>query len=151
MKRTATLVILAASPLLMAALWMDEQPSYKVYEAPVLTPPRSAVPISGKEIESRRTELQNPVISTKESLAQGKLLFAINCAMCHGNTSAMPGFVGQKLKPPPPGLDPDLVKSRSDSAIFNAITFGFGRMPPFQDKLLPQERWSLVNFIRTRK
>ena len=39
MKRIARLAILAAAPLLMAALWMDEQPSYKPYEAPVLAPP----------------------------------------------------------------------------------------------------------------
>ena len=27
---------------------------------------------------------------------------------------------------------------------------GFGRMPPFKEKLSPQERWHLVNFLRTR-
>jgi hypothetical protein len=44
-----------------------------------------------------------------------------------------------------------MVNGLSDSTIFKAITFGFGRMPVFKDKLLPEERWSLVNFIRTRK
>jgi mono/diheme cytochrome c family protein len=38
-----------------------------------------------------------------------------------------------------------------DAQIFKAVTFGFGRMPPFKDKLEPQERWELVNFLRTRK
>jgi mono/diheme cytochrome c family protein len=71
--------------------------------------------------------------------------------MCHGSASAERGPVGKKLVPSPPGLDHTLVRSRSDSAIFKAITFGFGRMPSFRDKLTPEERWNLVNFLRTRK
>ena len=151
MKRISKLIVMAVAPLLMAALWMDKQPSYKAYEAPVLTPPVGSVPISGKEIVPSGAEPQNPVPPTAASLAQGKTLFEINCAMCHGQTSAQGGPVGQKLKPPPPGPDPGLVKSRRDSHIFKAITLGFGRMPPFRDKLSPRERWDLVNFLRTRK
>jgi len=151
MKRISLLIIMAAAPLLMAALWMDKQPSYKPYEAPVLTPPAGSVPVSGREVVPSGAELQNPITPTAASLAHGKTLYEINCAMCHGQTSAQRGPVGQKLKPPPPGLDPGLVKSRSDTHIFKAITLGFGRMPPFKDKLTPQERWSLVNYLRTRK
>jgi mono/diheme cytochrome c family protein len=96
-------------------------------------------------------ELKNPVAPSPASLAEGKALFAINCAMCHGETSAERGPVGKKFTPPPPGLDHDMVKGLSDSAIFTAVTLGFGRMPSFQDKLTPEERWNLVNFLRTRR
>ncbi len=151
MKYIARLIILAAAPLLMAAIWMDDQQSYKPYKAPVLSPPADAVPVSGKEIVSQEMELKNPVKPDAGSLALGKALFDINCAMCHGQTSAERGPVGKKLVPPPPGLDHDMVQGLSDSTIFKAVTFGFGRMPAFQDKLEPEERWSLVNFLRTRK
>jgi mono/diheme cytochrome c family protein len=151
MKRISILIIFAAAPVLVAAIWMDDQQSYKPYKAPVLAPPVGAVPVSGKEIVSQEAELKNPVAPTAASLSQGKTLFDTNCAMCHGQTSAERGPVGKKLAPPPPGLDHDLVRSRSDSHIFKAITFGFGRMPAFKDKLMPQERWILVNYLRTRK
>ncbi|HLE42019.1 MAG TPA: cytochrome c [Nitrospirota bacterium] len=151
MKGISKLIILAVAPLLTAAIWMDDQQSYKPYKAPVLAPPIGAVPVSGKEVVSREAELRNPVTPTAASLSQGKTLFDTNCAMCHGQTSAESGLVGEKLVPPPPGLGHDMVKGLSDSAIFKAITFGFGRMPPFQDKLSPRERWNLVNFLRTRK
>ena len=151
LQRISKLAILAAAPLLIAALWMDRQPSYKPYEAPVLAPPAGSVPVSGKEMVSPEGTPQNPIAPTEASLGQGKALFDINCAMCHGRTSAQPGPVGQKLSPPPPGLDHDLVKALSDAAIFRAITFGFGRMPPFQGLLEPQERWAVVNFLRTRQ
>ena len=151
MKRISQLALLVAAPLVMEPLWMDKQPSHKAYEAPVLAPPAGAVPVSGKELVSQQAELKNSVTPTKGNLAQGKTLFDINCAMCHGQISAERGPVGKKLLPPPPGLDHDLVRGLSDSAIFKAITSGYGRMPLFRDKLTPQERWSLVNFLRTRK
>lgn len=150
MKPVARLVVLATAPLLMAALWMDRQPSYRPYKAPVLVQPAGSVPITGKEIVSQGDELKNPLTPSQSSLLQGEALFTINCAMCHGQTSAARGPVGLKLKPPPPGLDHELLRNRNDARIFKAITFGFGRMPPFKDKLTPQERWELVNFLRTR-
>jgi mono/diheme cytochrome c family protein len=151
MKHIAKLIILFAAPLLMAAIWLDDQQSYKPYKAPVLAPPAGAVPTTGREVVSQASELKNPVPATPASLAEGKALFETNCLICHGQTSAERGPVGKKLIPPPPGLDQDMVKGLSDSTVFKAITFGFGRMPIFQDKLTPGERWNLVNFLRTRK
>ena len=151
MRGIEKLVVLAAAPLLTAALWMDTQPSYKPYEPPVLAPPAGSVPVSGGETADQESGAHNPVSPDAQSLAQGARLFAINCAMCHGQTPAKPGPVGAKLKPSPPGLDHELLKGLSDSRIFTAITFGFGRMPPFRGKLTVRERWDLVNFLRTRK
>jgi len=151
MKRIARLVVLAAAPLLMAAIWMDLQPSYKPYRSVAPATPAGIVPFSGREAVSPDGELRNPIPTTAQSLEQGKALFAINCTMCHGQTSAQPGPVGQKLTPPPPGLDHALIQVLSDSLMFKAITFGFGRMPPFRDKLSLRERWDVINFLRTRQ
>lgn len=151
MRLIAKAAILVGAPLLMAAIWMDDQPPDKTYKAPLPATPAGSVPVSGREIVSPEKELQNPVTPTPASVAEGNALFDINCAMCHGRTSGQRGPVGLKLSPPPPGLGPDLVKGLSDAFIFRAVTFGFGRMPPFRDKLLPRERWSIVNYLRTRK
>ncbi|MHC1698090.1 MAG: cytochrome c [Geobacteraceae bacterium] len=147
MRAPAKLIILAIAPLLMAALWMDRQPSYKPYQPPLLTSPADSVPTSGREVGLQEI---NPVKATTYSLKQGKTLFSINCTICHGEVSSKPGSVGQKLNPPPPGLARERVKELSDAGIFKAITFGFGRMPPFRNKLSPSERWKVVNFLRTR-
>lgn len=150
MRQLSRLVILAA-PLLMAAMWMDKQPSYKPYQTPLLAPPPDSVPVTGREIVSQDSELKNPFAPTAASQARGKSLYTVNCAMCHGQTPAEPGPVGMKLTPPPPGLGHDVVRERSDAHIFKAVTFGFGRMPPFKDKLSPGDRWDLVNYLRARK
>jgi mono/diheme cytochrome c family protein len=142
-------IILLASPLLTAALWMDTQPSYKPYRSPALLAPAGSVPVTGRE-NGKEAGRSNPVPPSPEVLARGRALFDINCAMCHGPTSVGPGPVGLKLTPPPPGLDRVMVQGLSDSDIFQALTKGFGRMPSFRDKLTVSERWSLVNFLRTR-
>ena len=151
MRRLIILAIVAAAPLLMAAIWLDKQQTHKPYEAPVLSPPADSVPVSGKEIITQASNPKNPVPATAASVEEGKALFETNCVICHGITSAERGPVGKKLMPPPPGLDHDMVKGLTDATIFKAITFGFGRMPVFQDKLTPEERWNLVNYVRTRK
>jgi mono/diheme cytochrome c family protein len=87
---------------------------------------------------------------TPEFVAAGKALFEINCALCHGQTSSRPGPVGSKLTPPPPTLGHDMVRGLPDTLLLTAITNGFGRMPPFRDKLTPRERQQLLHFLRTR-
>lgn len=151
MKLFFRIIILIAAPLLVAAIWMDDQQSYKPYKPPVLSPPTGAVPITGKEVIPEGSELRNPVPATAASLTEGRTLFETNCLICHGQTSAERGPVGKKLIPPPPGLDPDMVKGLSDPTIFKAVTNGFGRMPAFRDKLTPPERWNLVNYLRSRR
>jgi cytochrome c len=151
MKRVAQLIVLAMVPFLAAAIWLDNQQSYKPYQAPVLAPPAGAVPVTGREIVTPDSTLKDPVPRTAESVSAGKTLFETNCIFCHGRTSAERGPVGKKLNPPPPGLDRGMVRGLDDSAIFKVLTFGFGRMPVFRDKLTPRERWDLVNFLRTRR
>ncbi|MRR52897.1 MAG: cytochrome c [Deltaproteobacteria bacterium] len=147
MKSPGIFIILAVAPLLTAALWMDRQQSYKPYQPPVLNTPAGSVPTSGRE---GRTPEVNPVKATRDSLEQGKILFIINCALCHGEVSSQPGSVGLKLDPRPPGLDQSRMQELSEVFIFRVITLGFGRMPPFKDKLSPRERWDIINFLHTR-
>ena len=150
MTRKSRWILLLSWPLLTAALWMDHQPSFKPYRAAAPPAPAGSVPVTGREASLELSGQRNPVSPDAASLALGKALFAINCALCHGASSSRPGPVGQKLTPPPPGLDHATVQGLGDADIFGALTRGFGRMPSFRDKLTPRERWSLVNFLRTR-
>lgn len=151
MKSNMKLIILAVAPLLCAALWMDRQPVHKPYRSPVPVPAAGSVPVSGRETLPEDSEPKNPLQAIPDESARGKELFAVNCAMCHGIANDKPGPVGNKLTPPPPVLDHQLVRERSDSHIFKAITFGFGRMPHFKEKLTATERWQLVIYLRSRK
>ena len=101
MKRRAKWIIVALAPLLMAALGMEKQASFKPQEAPLLSPPAVAVPTTGKEIVSWQSRLENNVPADTESVNRGKALYTVNCRMCHGHQNGVPGPVGKHLTPPP--------------------------------------------------
>ena len=149
--RRLVVLVIAAAPLLTAALWMDHQPSYRPYRAAAIPAPAGSVPVSAVAGTGSRAGKLNPVPATPAARQLGQALFELNCAMCHGRTSSRPGPVGRKLTPPPPGLDHDLLQALSDAVIFQAMTEGFGRMPSFRDKLTVTERWNLVHYLRTRR
>jgi copper transport protein len=94
----------------------------------------------------------NPIPPNADSVAVGEALYAENCFPCHGATGAGDGPVGRTLNPPPadltlhtqPGVHPD-------GRLYNWISNGFqdSVMPAFSEKLTDEERWHLVNYIRT--
>jgi len=143
-------LLIAATPLLLAAVWMDQQPSYKPYEAPLLTPPAESVPVSGQELADPKIIPSNPTAPDADSVARGAELFLINCSFCHGSDASTPGPVGRKLQPPAPLLPAQRLAQLGDGELFQRVTFGVGRMPAFRLRLEAAERWDLVNYLRSR-
>lgn len=143
-------LLIAAAPLLLAAVWMDRQPSYKPYEAPLLTPPAESVSVTGQELVDPNILPSNPIEPDAASLARGAELYLINCSFCHGSEPGKPGPVGAKLQPPAPVLAQQRLQQLGDGGLFQRITFGVGRMPAFRQKLASQERWDLINYLRSR-
>jgi len=108
--------------------------------------------VSGEDIKVPPDILKgkNPVPTTPEVLAKGKVAFKDNCAQCHGDTGKGNGPMAGMLKEPPADLsDPAIVGPLTDGEMFWSITKGRPPvMPAFESKLTNQDRWSLVNFLR---
>ena len=130
---------------------MIKQPSVKPQTAPRVSPTES-VPIQGKEPSVDRIEagkkLQNPVTSTAVSIENGKRLFNTYCASCHGPEAKGDGPVAKKFIPPP-NLTLEVFRKRPDGFIYETIRSGGPLMPSQGEALLPQERWEIVNYLRT--
>ncbi|OGW13171.1 MAG: hypothetical protein A3G93_13155 [Nitrospinae bacterium RIFCSPLOWO2_12_FULL_45_22] len=126
---------------------MTEQPSYKPQEAPLLTPPASSVSTQGRAGGLR--DLASPTTATPKSIEEGRYLFQIYCTMCHGEKGRGDGPVGQKFIPKPADLTSAHVQQLGDEEIFLRITNGFQTMPSFKKDLTPQERWHIVNYVRS--
>jgi putative copper export protein/mono/diheme cytochrome c family protein len=96
--------------------------------------------------------LVNPIPPNMESLVSGGELYQENCLPCHGVSGAGDGPIGRTLNPPPadltlhtaPGVHPD-------GRLYDWITNGFpdSVMPAFKEHLTDEDRWHLVNYIRT--
>jgi mono/diheme cytochrome c family protein len=94
----------------------------------------------------------NPIPPDADSIARGEALYADNCAACHGPAGKGDGPVGMTLNPPPADLTIHTVAGvHSDGKLWTWITDGYpgSAMPAFKTILSDDERWDIVNFIRT--
>jgi len=94
--------------------------------------------------------LQNPVRPTQASVQKGKELYMTYCAKCHGLRGLGDGPSVGSLRVQA-GLNLTILGSESDGEIFWKISTGRAEMPPFELILMPEERWHIVNFLRTLK
>jgi mono/diheme cytochrome c family protein len=130
--------------------FMEIQPSYRQMEDP-LPPPARSIPVEGPISILGMPPPENPVEADEASITRGAELYAIHCAMCHGQTAEGNGPIAPfLLNAKPANLTTPIVQSKSDGSIFLTITNGVdGKMPPLNENLIVSERWDLVNFIRT--
>ena len=133
--------------------FMEIQPSFRQMEHP-LPPPARSIPIEGAvHVPNSQTLPLNPIKADDASLARGKELFNINCKLCHGETGEGNGPIAAFLvKYKPANLTSPLIKAFPDGQIFLVITNGVpDRMPPLNENLTVNERWDVVNYVRTLK
>ncbi|MDE2320536.1 MAG: cytochrome c [candidate division NC10 bacterium] len=130
---------------------MKDQPSIKSQEAP-RRPPAGTIPRDGWERPMTREEmgksLTNPVPFTRQSVDNGKRLFEIYCALCHGANGKGMGPVAIKFIPPP-DLTLPFFQQKADGFIYGTIRNGGAIMPAYGAVLAPKERWEIVNFLRS--
>ena len=94
--------------------------------------------------------LKNPVPMSKASVERGKVVYGHFCVPCHGTSGKGDGPVAPKFVPPPP-LDSPAVKGRADGYIYATIRLGSlsQLMPAYGYRMTEQERWDLVNYVRS--
>ena len=93
--------------------------------------------------------IKNPIGLTKPVVSQGKKIFTQQCAACHGNSGKGDGpaakYLGTKL---PDFTDPSMW-DQTDGELFWKISNGKGTMPTFKGVLTEEQRWQVVNYIRS--
>ena len=95
------------------------------------------------------TTFQRPGVAYRaSSIAEGQALFAEHCAVCHGRRGAGDGPAAATLQPRPPDLRAHHVALHTAGDIFWWISHGRPPMPAFADRLDPDARWHLVNYLR---
>lgn len=131
---------------------MQDQPSYKSQEAPLM-PASGSIPIHPPRpwslaIAPGTAIASNPLTVTPAILAEGKQLFTDNCSFCHGEQGKGDGPVGEVYVPRPANLTIARIRALTDGAIYERITNGFSTMPAFRKRLAPDERWTIIAYVR---
>jgi mono/diheme cytochrome c family protein len=95
-------------------------------------------------------KLKNPVPPTPTSLEAAKAIYMDNCAQCHGEQGKGDGPEAMMYDPMPADLsDAHMMSEMSDGEIFWKISEGRRPMPSFKKRFTDEQRWQLVNFVRT--
>jgi mono/diheme cytochrome c family protein len=99
---------------------------------------------------SAARRLKNPVPPTAEAIAVAKQDYVEHCRSCHGEKGDGKGEKAPELSVAPGDFtDARTMSGRTDGELFWQITRGRLPMPAFEDKLTDQQRWQLVDYIRT--
>lgn len=96
-------------------------------------------------------KLKNPFKGNITATDEGKKIYKQMCAICHGNTGKGDGMAGMSLNPRPSNFTTEKVQSQSDGAIYWKLTEGRPPMAAYKNILKEEQRWQLVNYIRTLK
>jgi mono/diheme cytochrome c family protein len=92
---------------------------------------------------------KNPVPATPESIKKGADLFAVYCTPCHGASGKGNGLVAAKFVTPADLTSPELQKARTDGYWQSYLSVGGAVMPSYGESLSAEERWQVVNYLRT--
>lgn len=97
-------------------------------------------------------QLKNPAPSNSATLDAARMLYRNHCAKCHGingDGKKPPDSMYSYNVQPTNFTNAKLVDAMSDGEIFWKITNGKKPMPSFKTRLSDDERWGLVNLLRT--
>lgn len=153
--------------LMHAIPWFDHmivQPSvhpYQFADVPRDTP-EGTVPVTGGERDWGTgnpwmlqyafdtlvaDRLPNPT-DKAATLARGDTLFHTFCSVCHGPAGdPAAATVGPRLGAL--SLLTPRAKTFKDGYLYSMIRYGRGLMPRYGDKIRPDDRWAIVNYVRT--
>ena len=94
---------------------------------------------------------ENPVAVSPESIAAGESAYRATCAACHGIDGRGDGPAADGLVVRPADL-PVHVPFHTDAELYAVITRGISGtpMPGFSTELSPEDRWNLINYLRSR-
>ncbi len=98
-----------------------------------------------------RKEIPPPPENKNASIAQGDMLYGIDCSMCHGRDGRAKTDVGRWMYPRAADLTSSEVQRYSDRELFWTIRNGIrlSGMPAFGKVESDEHIWDLVYFLRT--
>jgi len=127
--------------------------------------PNSAVPYYYDDTEEERARAMvditnNPFPITEKGLAEGKELYNLYCAICHGEKGDGLGYIVREADPAkgitegvypaaPANFMQDTFYNSSNGRYYHAIMYGKNVMGPHADKLSYEERWQVIHWIRS--
>lgn len=104
------------------------------------------------EIPAKYKEMKNPYAGDKSLEKVGKMLYSKHCKSCHGNLGLGDGPKAASMNAEMIPFNDAKFQGQTDGVIFYQSIIGRDEMPNFEKKIPDEEdRWAVINFIRTLK
>jgi mono/diheme cytochrome c family protein len=104
------------------------------------------------EIPAKYKAMKNSTKSDAASVNVGKMLYAKHCKSCHGSLGLGDGPKASSMKTKIGSFKDAKFQSQTDGEIYYQTVVGRNEMTPFEKKITEEEdRWAIVNFVRTLK
>lgn len=103
------------------------------------------------DFERARVELKSPLEASEKNLENGKKMYGIYCATCHGNKGDGNGVLAQREKIG--GIPPynEATRNITEGSIYHVIMYGKGIMGSHASQLTNKERWQIVQYVEQLK
>ncbi|MGD0740081.1 MAG: cytochrome c [Terracidiphilus sp.] len=135
----SSLLFFAVALLVVVCLPIEGRNPQAAAPVPALAPAQTTAPVptpSGK----------NPVKPTAESQAHAKMLYARDCALCHGDIGNGKNTMDIVVED---WTNPSTLANKPDSDLFNTIRNGKDKMPPEEvGRASDTDVWNLIIYIR---
>ena len=138
-------IVLLGVAVTVALLLVSSAPG----DTPPATPEPGVVEVP-LEIPKAAKEMRNPTAGSPEAIENGKLMYASQCALCHGTQGDGTGDLAITLKYRMPDPSSTAVqRARTDGEWFYILTQGHGKMMGEGQRLKEKTRWEIVSYMRT--
>lgn len=108
-------------------------------------------PLSDSDYEKSASLITNPFVFTKEEIeGEGKHLYTVNCAICHGDKGDGQGYLIEINKfPPPPSYLSEPLLSLPEGKRYHTVMYGKGMMGSYASQLNHKERWLVLSYVKS--
>ena len=102
-------------------------------------------PDTNEGYEAAKTELVSPLMASEENAANGKELYGIYCAVCHGNKGDGQGILmtREKFLGIPSYADREI----TPGSIYHVLMYGKNAMGSHAGQVNAQERWQIAQHV----
>ena len=104
-----------------------------------------------EDLNRAKEELKNPLLETEENLKAGAQLFAVYCAVCHGDAGDGQGILVQREKflGIPSYSDPGRIIT--EGGTYHVQMYGLNSMGSFASQTNEMERWQITMHVMKLK
>jgi mono/diheme cytochrome c family protein len=103
-------------------------------------------------IPAKYKAMKNPSKGDAASANVGKMLYAKHCKSCHGGAGLGDGPKASSMKTKISSFKDAKFQAQTDGEIYFQTFVGRDEMAPFDKKVAEEDdRWAIVNFVRTLK